>query len=84
VHYSSNFERTLCTAGNTTESHSAIWNTFENGMKIRNPYHSKNRCRRPEPTLASLLFTRTIYHIHQRQWRQHAGKWACVCGICRV
>jgi len=37
------------------ESHSSITNTSHNAVEKRNPYQSKNRRRRPEPTLGSLL-----------------------------
>jgi hypothetical protein len=40
---------------NTMESRSSIKNTFHNVVEKRNPYKSKNRRRRPEPTSASLL-----------------------------
>jgi hypothetical protein len=48
----SNVERTVCTTENTTESRSAISNTFYNDMEKRNPYQSKSP--RPKPTLASV------------------------------
>jgi len=38
------------------ESRSSITNTFHNVVEKRNPYQSKNRCRRPEQTPASLLW----------------------------
>jgi len=38
-----------------TESRSSIKNTFHNVVEKRNPYQSKNRRRRPEPTPASLF-----------------------------
>jgi hypothetical protein len=47
--------RTVCIAESTTESRSAISHTLHNVVEKRNPYKSKNRRRRPEPTLASLL-----------------------------
>jgi hypothetical protein len=55
VQYTSNIEMTVCTTENTIESRSSIKNTFHNVVEKRNPYQSKNRRRRPEPTLASLL-----------------------------
>jgi hypothetical protein len=51
----SNAERYVCTTENTTESGSPFTNTFQNVVEKRNPYQSKNRRRRPKPTLASLL-----------------------------
>jgi hypothetical protein len=47
--------RTLSTAESTTESRSAISHTLHNVVEKRNPYQSKNRRRRPEPTVASFL-----------------------------
>jgi hypothetical protein len=47
--------RTVCTAESTTEYRSAISHTLYNVQRKRNPYQSKNRRRRPGPTLASLL-----------------------------
>jgi len=47
--YTSEFERTVSTTENTTESRSAISNTFHNDMEKRNPYQSKSRRRRPKP-----------------------------------
>jgi hypothetical protein len=46
--------RTVCTAESTTESRSAISNTFLNNMEKRNPHQSKSRSRRPKPTPASV------------------------------
>jgi len=40
----------------TTESHTAISNTFQDGIKEQNPYQSKSRSGSPEPTPASFLF----------------------------
>jgi hypothetical protein len=50
VQYTRNFERTVCATENTTELRSAVSNTFHNDMEKRNPYQSKSRRRRPEPT----------------------------------
>jgi hypothetical protein len=46
----------FCTAESKTESRSAISHTLQNVVEKGNPYQYKNRRRRPEPTLASLLF----------------------------
>jgi hypothetical protein len=46
--------RTVCTAESKTESRSAISHTLHNIVEKRNPYQSKNRRRRPEPTPASV------------------------------
>jgi hypothetical protein len=46
--------RNVCTAESTTESRSAISNTFHNVVEKRNPYRSINRGRLSEPTPASL------------------------------
>jgi len=59
--FTSNVERIVCTTENTTESHSAISNTFHNDMEKQNPYQSKSRRRRPEPTPAS--FSSPVYNI---------------------
>jgi hypothetical protein len=47
-------ERTVSDIEYTTGSGSAISNTFLNVVEKRNPYQSKNRRRRPEPTPASV------------------------------
>jgi hypothetical protein len=54
VQYTSNVERTVCATENTTEPRSAVSNTFHNDMDKRNPYQSKSRHRRPEPTPVSV------------------------------
>jgi hypothetical protein len=52
--------RTVCIAESTTESHSAISHTFHNDTEKQNPYQSKSRRRRPEPTPAS--FSSPLYN----------------------
>jgi hypothetical protein len=59
--YKSKVQRTVCTNENATELSSSLKNTFQNVAEMRNPYKYKNRRRRPEPTLASLLYT--AYYI---------------------
>jgi len=54
--YTSKFQRTVCNTENATESRNSITNTFRNVVEKRNTYQSKNRRRRPKPTLASLLY----------------------------
>jgi hypothetical protein len=46
--------RTVCTAESTTESRSAISNTFLNDMEKRNRHQSKSRNLRPKPTPVSV------------------------------
>jgi len=55
-------------------------NTFYNVVEKRNPYQSKNRHRRRR----QFCVRRTICHIFPGYWRQYAGNWACVFGICSV
>jgi hypothetical protein len=50
-----NVVRTDFITENTTKSHSAMSNTFQNVVENRNPYKSKNRGQRPETMPASLL-----------------------------
>jgi hypothetical protein len=56
----SNFGRTVCATENTTKLCSAVSNTFHIDMGKRNPYESKIRRPRPEPTLA--LVTSSVYN----------------------
>jgi hypothetical protein len=48
----SNVERSLCATESKTESRSVVSNTFRDDMGWRNPYPSKIRRPRPEPTPA--------------------------------
>jgi len=63
--YTSKIERTVCTIENTTESRSAILNTFHNVTEKPNPHQSKSWHRRRR----RFLLRCTIYHTCQGQWR---------------
>jgi len=52
--YSSNFERTVRSGENTTESRSAIANKFHTDMENRKQYQYKSRRRRPISTPTSV------------------------------
>jgi hypothetical protein len=65
--------RKVSTAESAKESRSAISNTFHNVVEKRNPYSSKNRCRRPEPTTASLFCP--PYNISYLSRTAKAGCW---------
>jgi len=64
--------RNVCTAKSTTESITAISHKIHNVEK-RNPYQSKNRRRRREPKLASLLCP--AYSISYQSRRAKAVCW---------
>jgi hypothetical protein len=55
--YTTNVQKTVFDTENETESRSSLTKTFQNIVEKQNPYQSKNRRRRPEPTPASLLCT---------------------------
>jgi hypothetical protein len=71
-----NIQRTVCTTENTTESPSAISNTFHD-MEKRNPNQSKSRRRRPEPTLATKRSSR-ILKVHT-EVKANVPKPPCTC-----
>jgi hypothetical protein len=59
-------QRTFCTIENTTESRSAISNTFHKDVEKQNPYQSKSRPRRPDLTLSVVFFSGVQYVISVR------------------